>query len=86
MLDEKFLLLEERVSSLLDEVKRLRKENASLVQETESLRREADKALEANQELESQLAEGSTKEHEVRERLRLIIEKIDAMEQMADAE
>ena len=86
MLDEKFLLLEERVSSLLDEIKRLRRENASLVKETDSLRSEAEKAQEANQDLENQLAEGSTKENEVRERLRVIIEKIDAMEQMADAE
>ncbi|NQU43475.1 hypothetical protein HQ520_09325 [bacterium] len=96
MLEERFRLLEEKVTSLLGELKRLRKENKAQSGEISSLREEADEAekLRAEkdnltgrvQELENDVASGEAKEEEMRERLRSIIEKIDALESIPEAD
>jgi predicted nucleic acid-binding Zn-ribbon protein len=92
MLDEKFGLLETKIITLLDEVKRLRGANAGLRAEltaatqstTEQIQvLQAEKAQyeERIQGLERDLQDNASKEQEVRERLRVIIERIDALEQ-----
>ncbi len=92
MLDEKFGLLETKITTLLDEVKRLRGANAGLRAEltaatqntTEQIQiLQAEKAQyeERIQGLERDLQDNASKEQEVRERLRVIIERIDALEQ-----
>lgn len=88
MLEEKFHQLENKLTSLLTEIKRLREENGNLrelaaasAQEADKLRGEialqSERAEKQAQELEANVS----KEEEVRERLRLIIEKIDAIDQ-----
>jgi chromosome segregation ATPase len=96
MLEERLHLLEEKVASLLSELKRFRKQDAAQQQEIQTLSAEADRAKTLEQEnaqlqgrikeLEGELASGATKEEEIRERLRSIIEKIDALENLSDAE
>jgi len=96
MLEERLHLLEEKVASLLGELKKLRKQNAAQQQEietlgakadrTESLEQENARLLARVKELEGELASGETKEEEIRERLRSIIEKIDSLEDLSDTE
>jgi predicted nucleic acid-binding Zn-ribbon protein len=92
MLDEKFGLLETKITTLLDEVKRLRGANAGLraelaastqstSEQIQALQAEKAQYEERIQGLERDLQENASKEQEVRERLRLIIERIDALEQ-----
>ena len=72
MLEEKLRLLEEKVVYLLGELKRLREENATLKSKFHALEGESAKAAE--------------RETEIRERLRSIIEKIDAIEQLSSGQ
>jgi chromosome segregation ATPase len=121
MLDERILLLEGKVVTLLNELKRLRQENAAQKADIQSLTEQANRipGLEEDialhkmsveeltekanripeleeiiatltsraetlqqrvQELEQETASNQTKEEEIRERLRNIIEQIDALE------
>lgn len=97
MLEEKFQELEGKVSALLVEIKRLRKENDSLRTDLSSVREESggelDQIREENAELQKQidsirgsLEAGTNKEKETRDRLRKIIEKIDSLEQGSGSE
>jgi predicted nucleic acid-binding Zn-ribbon protein len=92
MLDEKFGLLETKITTLLDEVKRLRGANTTLraelaactqstTEQIQTLQAEKAQYEERIQGLERDLQDNASKEQEVRERLRLIIERIDALEQ-----
>jgi len=92
MLDEKFRLLETKITVLLDEVIRLRGANGTLraelqaasqntAEEIQTLLAEKTQYEERIQSLERDLQENASKEQEVRERLRVIIERIDALEQ-----
>jgi predicted RNase H-like nuclease (RuvC/YqgF family) len=96
MLEEKLHLVEEKISSLLSELKRLRNENARMQEELTDLRPKA-KALVAAQEeaaqlnakiqtLQNDLQESGVREQEFRDRLRSIIDKIDALEQLPGIE
>lgn len=101
MLDERIHQLEEKVVTLINELKRLRRENGARSAEIAELRPKAEqlgRAEEENaglkgrvqtledrvRELESQTSATSAKEEEIRERLRGIIEKIDALESMPE--
>jgi len=96
MLDQKFHLLEEKISALLETLKALRGENKSLQEENKLLRIRAQEADALSKEkvelqrrigaLEGDLSANTGKEQEIRERLRTIIEKIDAIEQMSSKE
>jgi len=91
VLDEKLQQLEMRVGDLLEDLRRLREENAALQEEIGPLRKKAEEHEALSQEnarlherlsqFEAEIAATATKEGEVRERLRSIIEKIDALEQ-----
>ncbi|HUT25560.1 MAG TPA: cell division protein ZapB [Sumerlaeia bacterium] len=96
MLDEKLQQLETRVSDLLEDLRRLREENAALQEEIGPLRKKAEEYEALSQEnarlhervsqFEAEIAASAAKESEVRERLRSIIEKIDALEQTSGGE
>lgn len=94
MLEEKLLQLDKKVTSLLAELRRAREENASLRSETDVLKPEAADAARLREEtetqrqkiaaLEKEAGECSGREQGFRERLRVIIEKIDALEQTGE--
>ena len=93
-LEEKLLQLDKKVSSLLDELRRSREDTAALRAETETLKPQAAEAVRLRQESEAQrqriaalekdAGDHSERELGFRDRLRTIIEKIDALEQTAE--
>jgi uncharacterized protein YlxW (UPF0749 family) len=97
MLEQKLHLLEEKISMLLDALKQQRQENKDLQEANRLLdlraREEADLLTQENATLQQRIADlesekdaSNTKEQEIRDRLRVIIDKIDAIEQMSTQE
>ena len=95
MLEEKFHLLEQKVTVLLSGIERVRKENAALRQELASTQEQTTKEIGDLRgentryqaqiaELEGDVEENGTKEEEIRERLRVIIERIDSIAETDD--
>ena len=96
MLEEKLHLVEEKIASLLSELKRLRVENARMQEELMDLRPKAKNLVDAQEEiaqlnakietLQNDLQDSGVREQEFRDRLRSIIDKIDALEQLPSME
>ena len=82
-MEDKLRLIEERIDALIGELRRLREENESLRGDALKLRGDNSEMKKRLNQLESEMDSGRTKEGEVRERLRSIIEKIDAIEKMS---
>lgn len=105
-LENKIQILDDKITTLLEEVMRRRSENASLQEQIarnqEEAQAQAEEMLKANEAIQSELdaarqelsgkqddlakledasQANATREEDVRNRLRSIIEKIDAMEQ-----
>ncbi|MBN1867780.1 hypothetical protein JW916_10850 [Candidatus Sumerlaeota bacterium] len=96
MLLDKLTEIEDKVGRLIQELDRLRQENASLRSASAAA---GDKALQVDalseenaqlrrrvEELEIEVSDVTEKEQEIRERLRTIIQKIDVLEGLPENE
>jgi seryl-tRNA synthetase len=96
MLLEQLTAIEDKVARLIQELDRLRQENAALADTlatTDGKARDVDAVREENvllrrrvEELEIEVSDVTEKEQEIRERLRTIIHKIDVLEGMPENE
>ena len=80
MIEEKFELLDSKISALIDQLKKEKTEKQKLSEENSELRKQNAEIAEKLEGMESDSDSINEKERQVRDRLRLLIEKIDSLE------